>query len=709
MEALRWQHGATCRQVLGWQHWRDRWKAPNSGGRHRAPIRLGLAAIVLFTLGALLLFFQESRRVSQFRHPTLVYDQEGNPWFDLHDPLGTHLKLSEMPPHLAQAVIAVEDRRFYNHGSVDFRGIARALWQNLRSGGIRQGGSTLTQQLARQVFLTHHRTFSRKLREAVLASQLESELSKDEILEAYLNRVFMGGSLYGMPAAARYFFGKEVTQISVAEAATLAAIIRAPNFYSPKANPERLVDRRDLVLKRMLDERYLTPQQYQRSLREKLKFVRMRAVDRTETYFKEFVRSELVDLLGDEVLDEYGYSVYTSYSPHLQSLAESAANQEIARLEASGRLYRYPDHPELQVGLVSIEVQTGRINAMVAGRNYGGSQYNHVTQALRQPGSAFKPILYAAALSRGFTPASTITLPPEGPDSVEEFTEAEAEQPMTTLRDALTKSVNSAAVALISKVGKTQTVEMAQRLGIRSPLPEVQSLALGAGEVRLLELTAAFMAFPSGGNVFPPHSIIRVEDGQKKTLYEEKLAPAQAISEEVAYQMTSMLSDVVIRGTAAGYATAGMPFPIGGKTGTTNDYKDAWFVGFSPKIVCGVWVGYDTPRPIMPAGYGARLALPIWGRYMRGTDKLIEHERFSIPRLLRPFTLCRISGGLATEGCNYAMRSDGTTYSAAYTEYLIPGTEPADPCPLHAAAPGQLNRIWEGLRRILPKIAAPFQ
>jgi len=353
-----------------------------------------------------------------------------------------------------------------------------------------------------------------------------------------------------------------------------------------------------------------------------------------------------------------------------------------------------------------MEVETGRVNAMVAGRNYGGSQYNHVTQALRQPGSSFKPILYTTALLRGYTPPSRIETVPVSPSDVSESADnAGAEPHEITLREGLAKSVNEAAVALIRKIGTAPTIETAQRLGIKSDLPPYESLALGAGEVRLLELTRAFAVFAGRGNLVAPHCVVRVEDSEGRTVYQEKQRPFPVLSPEIAYQMTSMLRDVVTRGTAATGATSGIGFPIAGKTGTTNDYKDAWFVGFSPKLVCGVWVGYDNPKPIMPGGYGGRVALPIWGRFMRGTTRWIQHGNFVIPKTLRGFSLCRVSGGLATEGCNFAARPDGTLYSAVYTEYLIPGSEPNFPCPVHALTPSQEGEgIFEKFRRWLPKV-----
>lgn len=690
---------------------RNRWDSLNESRQAVVLEKVALAAVLVASVYVLWQFSGAAARVGGFRHPTLVYDDSGNPWFNLHDPLGTHLKLSQFPPHVLRAVIAVEDKRFYDHGSIDIWGIGRAVLQNVRSTGIRQGASTLTQQLARQLFLTHRRTISRKLQEAILASELESQFSKDEILEAYLNRVFMGGSLYGMPSAARYFFGKDISQVTVSEAATLAAIIRAPNVYNSKVNPDRVIQRRNLVLQLMLDQGYLVDADYRRAVAEKMKFVRLRAVDRTETYFKEFVRSELAEALGEDILDEYGFSVYTSYSPQLQSLAENSANQEMVRLEAGKQLYRYPDQ-DLQVALVSLDVETGRINAMVGGRNYGGSQYNHVTQALRQPGSSFKPILYAAALSSGMTPATLVPVPTETPADIEELEQPLPEEPqMMTLREALTKSVNGAAISLIHKVGPAKTVEFAHQLGIQSALPQVDSLALGSGEVRVLELAAAYTAFASGGEIVHPHTIVRVQDSGGIMIYGEAAERTRVLSPEVAYQMTSMLSDVVTRGTAAGAATAGMPFPIAGKTGTTNDYKDAWFLGFSPRIVCAVWVGYDNPHPIMPGGYGARLALPIWGRYMRGTSRTLHHGTFAVPKRLRPIRLCRISGLVATDGCNVVMKPDGSIYSTAYTEYLLPGTEPVDSCPLHSAKEG--GNIFESMgkwfRNIIPGGSPPPQ
>ncbi|HEY2933199.1 MAG TPA: PBP1A family penicillin-binding protein [Acidobacteriota bacterium] len=687
------------------QYWRARWDSLTPEQQAVGLQRFGLGLIILISLAGLLVLSSAYRKVGHFKHPTLVYDQSGKPWFDLHDPFGTHLKLAEMPPYLAQAVIAIEDRRFYSHGAFDIRGMGRALWRNLTSAQVREGASTLSQQLARQVFLTHRRTVSRKLQEALLAYELENQFDKEEILEGYLNRVFMGGSLYGMPAAARYFFGKDVKQITLSEAATLAAIIQSPNFYNPKINPDAVIRRRNAVLANMLQENFIQPDLYEKALGENVKFVRRRSVERTEIYFKEFLRSELVEVTGEWILDEYGYKIHSSYSPQLQQLAENSANQEIARLESGKQLYKYPEKPELQVGMVSIEVETGRMNAMVAGRNYGGSQYNHVTQALRQPGSAFKPIVYTTALLRGYIPPARIETVPVSPNDVSESADIAGNEPREiTLREGLAKSVNEAAVALIRKIGIAPTMETARRLGIKSDLPPYESLALGAGEVRVLELTQAFSVFAARGNLATPHCVIQVEDSEGRTVYQEKQRPMPVLSPEIAYQITSMLRDVVSRGTAATAATAGMGFPIAGKTGTTNDYKDAWFVGFSPKLVCGVWVGYDNPKPIMPGGYGGRVALPIWGRYMRGTARLMQHGNFAIPRTLRGYSLCRVSGGLATEGCNYAMRPDGTIYSAVYTEYLIPGTEPNFLCPIHAVTPQEGEGIFEKFRKWLPKV-----
>lgn len=548
------------------------------------------------------------------------------------------IPLAKIPKTLRDAVIAVEDARFYSHFGVDPTGVARAIYQNLRHGRIVEGGSTITQQLARVLFLTSDRRLDRKISELVLALELEHRYSKDQILEMYLNRVYFGHGAYGVEAAAKTYFGKPVTELSLSEAALLAGIPRAPGLYSPFNYPDLALRRRTHVLNRMVETGVLKPAVAQWAETAGLRLV---PPDRRTTglYFVEFVREMLIEKYGEDMVFRGGLQVHTTLSPRLQRLAEQALLQGLKNLES--RTLPVPASKRgipsgaPEGAILTIEPGTGYIKAMVGGADFFRSEFNRAVTAKRQPGSAFKPFVYLAALEAGLTPATWIE---DSPVSYKIGQNGKPWRPANyggkyngaiTLQQGLEESVNVATVKLQEKIGIQRTIGLAHRLGIRSPLHEDLSLALGTSDLSLLELTGAYAALANQGVWISPTPIRYITDAQGKLL--EMYVPQlqRAISRELAYVITHMLMGVVERGT--GKTAKALGRPIAGKTGTTNDYSNAWFIGYTPSLVTGVWVGYDQPRSLGKEETGARAALPIWIRYMGKALANTPDENFPVP------------------------------------------------------------------------------
>jgi 1A family penicillin-binding protein len=636
------------------------------------------------------------RTIETMAQATTLLDVHDTPAFTIFEEQRIEVPLSSISPHLIRAIIAIEDQRFYDHAGVDFVRVVGAAITNLRKGRVAQGGSTITQQLVRQSFLSRNKTIRRKLKEIVLAERLEREFTKNEILQLYLNKVYFGDGLYGVEAASLGFFGKHASDVDVAEAALLAGLVKSPSAYAPTIDRTRALARRNVVLQAMRDARVIDRATYERAYRSPLRL--QDVLRREETYgqyFKEEVRKQLVDRFGWQRVAQGGLRVYTTIDLGMQKMAETEVQRALDEIEKKQARRRSKNAHEddssepLQAALVALDPTTGEVRAMVGGRSFDESRFNRAMQAHRQPGSAFKPFVYAAALERGFTAASLITnldapimtlqgawVPEDGHSAGDAI----------TMRTALRTSSNRAAVRVLEQVGIRETVRYAERFGVGS-LPSVPSLALGSGEVTLLSMTAAFAAFANQGMVFAPTLIRRVETTDGEVLYGAAQQPQRAISEATAYIMTTMLADVVNAGTAWQARRVGFTLPAAGKTGTTNDYHDAWFVGYTPKIVAGVWLGYDQPRTILANGYAGDLAVPLWGRFMKTATEGDEPVWFRAPRTVVSANVCRQSGKLPAAGCSDALvvGSDGlpTRRSQVYTEYFVRGTEPIDLCPIH--------------------------
>jgi penicillin-binding protein 1A len=635
---------------------------------------------------------------------TTLYDAGDKPVFAIFKEQRMEVPLSKISPNLVRALIAIEDQRFYEHSGVDLLRVAGAALSNLREGRRAQGGSTLTQQLAKQSFLTSDKTLRRKLRELILAAHIEHAYSKEEILELYLNKMYFGDGLYGAEAASLGFFGKHASELEIAEAALIAGLVKSPSTWAPTVNLERAVARRNLVLQAMLDTGAIDRATHDAARASRVRLTNaLRRDEAFGLYFKEQVRRELIERFGWDRVYQGGLRVYTTIDPGLQKAAEDLTEKALRDIEAR-KGYRHPVRAAvtsrdpggdrasteyLQAALVAMDPATGAVRALIGGRRFADSHFNRATQAKRQAGSAFKPFLYAAALESGYTPASVIDRlddPIATPQGAWVPEDEHSGASAMTLRTALRISSNRAAVQLLQAVGIPKTVQYVSKLNIGS-LPGVPSLALGSGEVTLLSMTAGYATFANGGSVPKPMLIRRVEDTGGRVLYEETAKPQRAIESSTAFMIANMLADVINAGTAYRARAAGFNLPAAGKTGTTNDYHDAWFVGFTPQVLTGVWIGFDTPQTIVRNGYAGELAVPLWASFMKVATRGHEPGWLQRPRNVTGLEICRVSGKLPGSGCYIVdtVNRDGEAVQRSYvgTEYFLRGTEPDTGCDLH--------------------------
>ena len=645
---------------------------------------------------------RDVREIAVMAQATTLYDVKGRTAFTIFKEQRMPVSLDRVSPHLVKAILAVEDQRFFEHRGLDVVRIAGAFLTNVRTGRAAQGGSTLTQQLARQSFLNADKTYTRKMKEVIVAARIENEFEKRDILQLYLNKVYFGDGLYGAEAASLGYFGKPAADLTLPEAALLAGLVKSPSAYAPTVDLDRAVARRKVVLQAMRDAQVIDHPAYDAAVNAPVQLSdALRSQEPFGQYFKEEVRKQLVERFGWERVYEGGLKVYTTLDLDLQKAAESEVNRGIQEIEQRQRRRKsapVSDEP-LQAALVSMDSATGEVRAMVGGRDFQSSRFNRVTQARRQAGSAFKPFVYAAAIEHGFSPGTVLTdldspvWTPQG-DWVPDDGHSSASS--MTMRAALKTSSNRAAVRMLLEVGIPEAVTYAERLGV-GPVPAVPSLVLGSGEVTLMSMAAAFAAFANEGMVPSPELILRVEDMNGQVLFTAEPTAHRALSKPTAFLMSTMLADVINSGTAWSARREGFTLPAAGKTGTTNDYRDAWFVGYTPKVVTGVWVGYDTPRTIISNGYAAELAVPIWARYMKMATRGDKPEWFKTPGDITSATICRLSGALATDACRDSVVFDDegneTDRSMVYTEYFVRGTEPQTFCPIHGEYESRAWRV----------------
>jgi len=583
---------------------------------------------------------------------TKIYDKDNNLIFEFFTERRILVPISNIPVNLRNAFISIEDNDFFKHWGISTKGIIRALLKMLLTWKFAEGGSTITQQLAKTIFLTRDKTLIRKIKEAILAIQLEKNYSKNEILQLYINQIYFGNGAYGVQTASKIYFNKDVCNLNLAECATLTAIPKSPNYYNPFKNAKASLNRRNLVLLRMRKLGYITKKQEKEALKIALPIKENIIKEEKGHYFMEFARTVLEAKYGTNTLFKAGLSIYTTLDMQIQIAAEKTIEEALAKFDADKLKFfkKTKNNPiKVQGGLIAIDPQNGAIRAMVGGRNFKESQFNRATQAKRQPGSVFKPFVYLAAIESGLTPASILKDEPmvfiyngnswdlisRDITALESIAEALPENclidknkvwiPMNysknhrgsvTLTTALALSINTCAVETIMKVTPAKVIEHARNLGITTPMSDSPSLALGASDVILQEIVSAFATFASGGIKTTPYVITKIVDNDGKILEQNIPVQKEVLSPQICFILNNLLKVVIENGS--GWYAKNLGRPCCGKTGTTNNASDAWFIGYTPQLVAGVWVGYDNYSISLGNGVtGGMLACPIWTHFMK--------------------------------------------------------------------------------------------
>lgn len=647
----------------------------------------GLVALALY-------LHAQALPAGTFTQPSQMYDMHGELITAFQPGQNREfVPLAQIPKSLVEATLAIEDKRFYDHIGVDLRGIARAAAVNIQHMDVVQGASTLTQQLARNLYLTQDRTWSRKIKEAMYAVQLEMQLSKDQIIEKYLNdATYYGHSAYGVQAGAKLFFGKDISELSLAESAMLAGVPKGPRYYSPYFDMENAKARQELILTEMAEQGYITREEAERAKREKLDIqpaATKNAVVQAP-YFRDYVKNVAIDQLGidEREFEEGGIRIYTTLDLHMQEVAEAAI---AGQLDAED---------ELQAALVAIDPRTGYVKAMVGGKDYSGNQFNRAISGSRQPGSAFKAFVYLTALQQpGFTPVSRFKSEPTV------FTYDNGRKTYTPnnfagkypndfidLREAISKSDNIYAVQTLMQVGADKVIETARKMGVTSPLEPLPSLALGTFPVSPLEMASAFGVIANQGVRIEPTVITKIVSSSGKVLYEAKPDKVKVVEPEYAYTLTNLLKSVFDPGGTASRVAGQIKRPVAGKTGTTN--TDAWMVGFTPELATAVWVGYDRDRVISPAE--SYKASPIFADFTEHALEAVPPKLFPMPDNVVSVYIDPATGKLATDRC-----------PDARAEVFVKGTEPTEYCSEHGSAPANEEKAapkksgswWDDLKR----------
>lgn len=576
---------------------------------------------------------------------TQVFDINGQLISKLFEENRIVVSINNIAPYVQQAIVANEDTRFYNHIGIDPIGVLRAAIVNIRSGSLAEGGSTLTQQLAKNMFLTQERTFTRKIKEAVLAVIIERKFSKQEILQAYLNQVYFGEGAYGIEAASQVYFGKHSSELTLGESALLAGLPRGPNIYSPYIDLNAALERRNTVLSGMVKEGYITTDQARLAMQEPIALAgkKKRAVQ--ASYFLDYIANQLVGKYGANRVYKGGLKVYTSLDIKTQQAAEGVLGQ-------------------LQGAVIAIDPRNGYIKAMVGGRNYEESQLNRAVAEIRQPGSAFKPFVYAVGLNQGLAANSILVDEPINISGYSPQNYDKKHRGPITMKKALRWSVNVASVKLGQQVGIENVLSLAQNMGITTIVPQDNNLAASLGGltngVNLLELSTAYTAFANGGVLSRPITILKVLDENGQIIEENHPVQYSVLLPEVAYILTDMLTGVIENGTAT---PAAIGRSAAGKTGTTDNYETAWFIGYTPELLVGIYVGNDNRKPV---GISGTEVSALWGKLMAKVTLGTPATEFTVPaNIVKGIPICTDSGKRATPGC------PEIEYSA-----FIKGTEP---------------------------------
>ncbi len=611
--------------------------------------------------------------------PSILYDINGIEIKSLNPQNQTKVSLDEISDYVEKAFIATEDRNFYSHWGIDIRAVARAVWVNIRHGRVVEGGSTITQQTAKNLYLTQERTFVRKIKELFYTLALERRYSKGEILTMYLNSIYFGQGATGIEAAARTYFGKPASDLNLAESAILASIPRRPSYYDPYRYPDHAKTRQKVVLGQMVQNGFITEEEGAAAVREELVYRKSGALRGDAPYFSQMVADYLVEKYGAPMAFGGGLRVFSTLDLKMQRTAQAAYDEVMDK-----------QREDLQAALVAVDPSNGHIRAMIGGRDFGTAPFNRAVDSRRQPGSAFKPFLYSKAIDIGFTAADMIMCEPvtyhqkgSSPYTPRDYGENGYHYRPFTLKEAIMVSDNVVSVRLNDAVGPEATAEHALRFGFKGPIKPYLSLALGTSEVSPLEMASAYAVFANGGRRIKPLSILKVVDINGRVLEVKEQESQQIISPQNAYITTDMLTGVMKPGGTGSHLGEVVGRPSAGKTGTTQEYRDAWFVGYTPELSCAVWVGYDTPSKSVGIP-GGRIAGPIWARFMKGVLDQLPQREFSIPEGIKKIKIDLDNGLIATENCP-------RTIEAAF----LTGSEPHDICYEHQSPREWWN--WGGL------------
>src|SRR6266403_154783 len=621
----------------------------------------------------------DMKNVDEMPERNTVYDVDGKIYSRLAGANRLKVSLSEVSPFFINAVLVREDARFYEHKGVDWRGILRALVRDITSGSAKEGASSITQQLARNSLPLGGRTLSRKVLEAMVALRVERQFTKQQILELYVNRIYFGTGCYGVETASQLYFGKNASKLNLSEAALLAGLIRSPNRFSPLKNPEGAARQRNAVLDRMVALKKISLQQAEEAKSIKIVTHPKRISQIQENYAMDAVQRDLNQLLTQDQIDNGGLSIYTTLDPTVQNSGQDALEKQLTKIEHQSNFhhplkadYKPPENgegdssmPYLEGAVVVIDNASGGIRGLVGGRDYAQSKFNRaMAPTNRQVGSAFKPFVYTVAFSHGLLPGAAIS---DGPIQPGEIDGAGNWSPGNSdgtyggtmpCSYGLIHSRNTMSVRVGQFAGLDTVQKIANDLGIAQKIPHGPASYIGSFGSNLKGLTSAYSVFPNAGVRRQSYIIERIDDQRHKPIYLSAHITSQAIDPGATWMPSRLMQEGLTQGTAASARSLGFKLPAAGKTGTTNDYKDAWFVGYTTTLTCGVWVGFDQPTTIIPHGYGAALALPVWTQVMNKAAQHYPAEPLQPTMPLQHTTVCSISNQLATTGC----RAAGTAY-----------------------------------------------
>lgn len=681
--------------------------------------KISLATILIGGSGAIFIFYSawaqtfDMKKVGQMPERNTVFDVDGKIYSRLAGANRLIVPLDAVSPAFIDALLAREDTRFYKHNGIDWYGIGRALCRDIISRSAREGASSLTQQLARNSLPLGGRTLNRKILEAMVALRIEHEFTKQQILELYVNRIYFGAGCYGIETASQAYFGKSAAKLNLAESAILAGLIRSPNRFSPLRNPEGAAAQRDAVLNRMVELKKISVAQAEAAKATRVTSHPKRMPMIQENYAMDAVQRDLNVLLTQDQVDQGGLYIYTTLDPNVQNVATQALESTLGRIEHQSNFhhplkanYKPPEEgedssmPYLEGAVVVIDNSSGGIRALVGGRDYSQSKFNRaLAPANRQVGSSFKPFVYTLAFTNGLLPGAAISDGPIQPGEIQgagTWAPGNSDGTYGGIEPAsygLIHSRNTMSVRVGQFAGIDQVQKVASSLNLSDKIPRGPAIYIGSFETDLKDLTAAYTVFPNAGVRRQSYVIERIDDQDHHPIYRAAHIAVPTLDPSAAWMTSQLMEQVLTRGTAASARSSlGLKIPAAGKTGTTNDYKDAWFVGYTTALTCGVWVGFDQPTTIIPHGYGAALALPVWVQVMNKSAARYPAQPLQPTMPLAHATVCSMSNQLATTGCEQA--------ATAYDIVLPVDKVPAQSCSIHG---GDVMQFAQRLDNTIPK------